>query len=339
MSRQLGVFIAKRLLIIPLSMLVVITLAFGLVSLMPGDPALIILGSFATDAEIARVHAELGLDLPLWQRYLDYLSQVVQGDLGTSFVSRRPVLSEIAQHLPDTIELVVPALAVAFLLGLGIGTVAAYYRRQTADRVARSVITAFQSIPDFVLGLFLIYLLFFLAGLVPSPVGRLGLLESQPPPITHFLFVDLLLRGEWGLWWSAFRHAIVPILTLGVVYSAYFAKTARSTMNVSLRSPQVEFARACGLPERKVIRYAFLTARTPMLTYGAVLLGALVGGAAIIEVIFSWQGLGQWALESILDRDVPAIQGFIIVAGLMTLVIYLVLDVLTVILDPRVEIG
>jgi ABC-type dipeptide/oligopeptide/nickel transport system permease component len=203
--------------------------------------------------------------------------------------------------------------------------------------VGRTAITAIQSVPDFLLALFLIYTLFFIAGIAPPPVGRMGLIRGDVERITGFLLIDSLVTGGFDAFVQAARQLMLPVLALGIFYSAYFAKTARSTLIEALRSDQVEFARACGLPERTVFRYALLQARTPILTYGAILLGALVGGAAIVEIIFSWQGVGQWALEAILQLDMPAIQGFIIAAGVITILVYLVLDIVVMWLDPRVE--
>ena len=337
-GRRLAVFALRRILIIPLSLLIVVTVAFGLVALMPGDPAAEILGQFATPAETERIRRELGLDKPLPVRYVDYIAAVARGDLGTSFFSGRGIAAEIATYLPNTIELIVLSLGLATGLGLLVGTIGAYFRGQLPDRIGRVLITAFQSIPDFLLGLVLIFILFYLWRVVPPPVGRLSLVDARPVPITNFLLVDTLLRGDIALFASALKHAFLPVLTLGLVYSAYLAKTARATMAASLTSAQVEFARACGLPERQVLWYAFTTAMPPILTYGAILFGALVGGAAIVEIVFSWQGLGSWALTAILKRDVPAIQGFIIVAGLATLLVYLVLDLVVMVIDPRIRV-
>lgn len=296
-----------------------------------------IAGGFATDERVAEIEEELGLDQPLLTRYTNYLGDLSNGDLGESFYTRRSVREEILERLPNSIELIVPALALAALLGLALGSVSAYFRQRMPERVMRLVITATQSVPDFLLALLLIYVVFFVLGWAPSPVGRLGIVENPPEPITNFLIVDSVLRGQWAILGSLMYHLMLPVLALGVVYSAYFAKTSRTALTSSLGSQQVEFARACGLPERQVFWYAFLAVRTPLLTYGAILLGSLLGGAAIVETIFSWRGLGQWALDAMLKLDLPAIQGFVLVVGLLTLLIYLLLDLVVLILDPRVS--
>lgn len=331
------VFILKRLAMIPVSIVVVITLSFGLVELLPGDPATAIAGNFASPEQIELIRQDLGLDRPLGARYVTYLGDVATGDFGRSFFSDRPITTEIANRLPATIELVTVSLLVALLIGVSLGIVGAYFGRGLPDRVAKTGITIFQSVPDFLLALLLIYFLFFILGWAPAPLGRTGLAGSSVESVTGLLLVDTLLAGNLGEFWRALQHLLLPTLALGIVYSAYLGKTARATMANALSSQQVAYARACGLPEWQVVRYAFLEARTPIITYLTILFGALLGGAAIVETIFSWEGVGEWALEAMLNLDVPAIQGFIVVAGLTTILLYLALDVIVMLLDPRVR--
>lgn len=329
--------VGKRLLILPISILITITFTFLLVELMPGNPALSIVGSFGTAEEVARVEQELGLNDPITQRFTSYISSAVRGDLGESFFTGQSVSEELRKRLPATIELVALAITFAAIVGVSLGTVSAYFRRGWYDRVSRNIITFFQSVPDFLFALVLIFLLFYLARIAPAPVGRLGLTSGDFERITGFMLIDTLLQGRFDLFVRAVQQLFLPVLSLGLVYSAYFGKVTRSSMGAALLSPQVEFARACGLKERTVVRYAFLAARTSVITFGAILFGALVGGAAIIETIFSWQGAGQWALEAILKLDIPIIQGFILVVGTLTIVLYLALDVIVLLLDPRVR--
>ena len=335
MSRT-AVYALKRAALIPISIFIVLTASFALINLLPGDVALQIAGGFATEERVDEIRSELGLDRPLAERYVNYLGDLARGDLGESYFTSESVRGEIFARLPSSLEVVIPALLFAFIFGLLLGSVSAFYRGKAADRYTRVVISLIQAIPDFLLALVLIYLVFFLLGWAPAPVGRFELTERAPSAVTHFMVLDAAISRDWRLLWSILRHMLLPVLSLGIVYSVYFGKVARAALNTALNSPQVDFARACGLHERRVFRYALLVARTPILTYGAILFGGLVGGAAIVETIFSWQGLGQWALEAMLRLDLPAIQGFILAAGLGTLVIYLALDILIVYLDPRV---
>lgn len=331
--------VIKRLAFIPISLYLVVSASFLLIEIMPGDPARAILGSFATDEAVASLRAELGLDRPLHERYVTYWQEVIQGDLGTSLYTRTPITREIWSRLPASIEMVVPALGLALTIGILLGGISAYFRNRPPDRVGRSVITTVQSIPDFFLAYILIFVLFFLLGWLPSPVGRLGIDAPRSEVVTGFMTFDAILAGEWGTLKSALQHLALPVLTLGIVYSAYFAKTTRSLLSGALYGTRTEFARACGLPEWQVVRYALLSVRTPLLTYAAILFASLVGGAAIIEIVFAWRGVGEWGLKAMLALDIPAIQGFIIITGTVTLLVYLLLDVVTMYLDPRISVG
>lgn len=331
--------VAKRLAFIPLALFAVVTISFLLVSIMPGDPALAILGSTASEREVATVRGQLGLDRPLAERYVAYVGGVLQGDLGRSFFTGQPIRAEIAKYFPASIELVVMALLVAALIGISIGTLAGYWRGRAPDKAARVAIAGLEAVPGFLAGLLLIFFLFYLWRLAPSPTGRLGITDLYPPKVTNFLMLDLVIAGDWKGLQSALHRSMLPVLTLALGAIPLFAKITRTTVGAAMGSKQVQFARACGLSEWRVVQYALLQARTPILTYTAMLFGAMVGGSAIIETIFSWQGLGQWGLKAIVALDIPAIQGFVIVTGLFTMLVYLVLDLVVAALDPRIKNG
>ncbi|WP_319496021.1 ABC transporter permease [uncultured Cohaesibacter sp.] len=336
-GRRVGPLVARRLLFIPLALFGVITISFLLVSLMPGDPALSILGTTASAQEVADLRSKLGLDLPMPSRYGTYVLQVLSGDLGNSFFTGQPILGEIVKYMPASIELVVMALIVAFFLGVPLGAIAAYYRGRGADRVVRTGMAGLQAVPEFLAGLLLIFFFFYLLKLAPAPTGRLGIIDLPPPSRTGFLLVDSILAGNWKILGTALQRSFLPVATLALTAIPMFAKVTRTTTSAALASKQVAFARACGLPEWRVLYYALLQARTAVLTYTAMLFGAMVGGSAIVETLFSWQGLGQWGLDAIIKLDIPAIQGFVIAMGLFTLLVYLVLDLVVVMLDPRIK--
>ena len=336
--RHRSVALVRRLLFIPVAVFIVVTLAFGLVNLTPGDPALVIAGDLASDEQVAEIRAELGTDKPILQRYGSYVHELfVERSLGTSFFTKRPVWDEITQRFPDTLELIVLGLIGAVLYGTLLGVLSAYFRQRWPDIMSRLSVTITQSIPDFFLGLLLIYLVFYRIGWAPAPVGRLGLLDRPPERVTGAVILDTVIAREWGLLRTALHHAMLPTITLALFYSSHFAKTTRAVMGRTLTSDHVEFGRACGLSELKVIGYAFREARTPIITYIGILFAALFGGAAIVETVFAWGGIGQWAIDAMLKLDVPAIQGFILVVGLLTLLVYLILDLIVVLLDPRIS--
>jgi peptide/nickel transport system permease protein len=329
--------VLSRLLFLVAALFGVVTLSFLLVSVTPGDPAETIAGPLAGDDQVAAVRADLGLDQPLGQRYLDYMSGVLHGDLGISYYSKQPVTSEIADKLPPTLLLIALSILFAALLGVAVGMIGAYFRGRWPDKVTRLGTGVFQAVPDFLLGLLLIYFMFFVLGVAPSPTGQLGITDVPPPKVTGMIPVDALIAGDFATFSSSMSHHLLPVLTLGLVYAAYFAKTARSTVGKALNSQQTQFARALGLPERTVVRYAFVESRTTIVTYAGVIFATLLGGEAIVERIFAWDGLGQWALQGILRLDVPVVQGMVLVAGAITLVTYTVLDIIVGLLDPRIS--
>lgn len=327
----------RRLLFLPLTIFAVLTLSFLLLRLLPGDPAVQILGNSATAAEVDALRAELGLDQSVWTQYLAYLGDLFRGDFGTSYRSGRPILTDIVERLPATLELIVLAMVLTAVVGMLIGGIAAWRRGRVTDQIARGFMIVQQSVPDFVLALLLILVFFSVLQVVPTPVGRLAIGEGGVATVTHFFFVDTLLAGRTDLFVSGLQHAILPAAAIGLLASAGLAKTARSAIGESLASPQVEFARACGLPERQVFRYALTTARIPILTFGAMLLANLIGGTVIIENIFSWNGFAKWGLDAIYALDFPAVQAFIVVTGVLSILLYVVLDLIVLALDPRVN--
>lgn len=329
--------VLQRLGFLVAAMFGVVTLSFLLVSVTPGDPARLLAGPMATDSQVEAIRKDLGLDKPILERYVDYMSGLLRGDLGESYYSKQPVTSEILEKLPATLELIILAVLFAAVVGIAFGALGAYFRGRLPDRISRLFTGVFQAIPDFFLGLLLIYFLFFLLGWAPAPSGQLGFTESAPERVTGFIPIDALIAGDPALAWSAAKHLGLPVLTLGLVYAAYFAKTARATIGRALNSQQVFFARAMGLPERTVLRYAFVESRTTIVTYAGVIFASLLGGEAIVERVFAWDGLGAWALQGILRLDVPVVQGMVLIAGAITLITYTLLDIVVLFLDPRIS--
>jgi peptide/nickel transport system permease protein len=330
-------FIAVRILMLPVSVFVIISVSFFLMSLLPGDIARALLGPVASPAQIARVNARLGLDQPIFDRYRDYISGVAHGSLGSSYYTGRAIVRELSTRLPATIELVVPALLIAIMLGMALGSVGAYYSRRPPDAVARFGLTLVQSVPDFLLGLLLILVFFSWLNILPGPEGQLSFADSPPPHHTGMYVIDALLSGQGSVAASALRHLVLPALTLGVVYSATVGRTSRALLGNALAAEYTQFGRACGLSEIRLLRNAVLASRTGLLTYIAVLVASIIGGDAVVEIVFSWNGVGQYAVQSMLRQDLPAVEGFVVVVGTLTVVVYLLLDLVSALLDPRIR--
>lgn len=337
--KRWGGFLLRRLLLVVVSLWALVTVAFLLVSLLPSDPARAVAGEYATPEQIAAVAKELGLDQPLWVRYIDFLGQLLQGSLGTDIYSSDPVSQEIADRLPSTLELIILSLVVAAVVGLALGALSAYYHRRWQDRVSSGVVAVLQALPDFIIAVVCLYVFFHLLGWLPGPEGQLSIAATRPPVVTGMIIVDSALAGQWDTFGDAVRHAILPCLSLGLALGALFARVSRVALRDALESEQTRFARACGLSEARVMQYALLTARTPILTYAAIMFASLVGGTAIIETVFNWNGVSQWSVQAMLTNNFPAIQGFIVVTGTITLLVYVLLDVVTGLLDPRIRLA
>lgn len=328
-------YIVSRLLMAVLLLWGLITLSFGLVSLLPGDPAVALLGEYATAQDVARINAQLGLDKPFVERYFDYLIRTVQGDLGTSFFTGSSVSEELWVRLPNTLVYLVPGLLLALAIGLAMGAIAAYRVGRPADRAFGLTVSVLMAIPEFVLALLLLFIFYQQLKIAPAPLGMLSALDSAPPKITGWVPVDAVLAGQWSTVGSIVSRAVLPTLTIGLFFAAAFGKTVRTGMLQILGSPQIEFARACGLRSSQVFRYALTDVRGALMTYLVLLFAASLSGAAIVESVFSWPGIGGWSLDGVLKGDVPVIQGFVLVMGATSLLGYVVLDTLITLLDPR----
>lgn len=327
----------KRLIAVPIAVFVVLSAAFLLVAVVPSNPAATILGGLASQSAIIAFNHNLGLDKPLPVRYGDYLQGLAHGDLGHSYYGSDAVAADIRTYLPSTIELVVPAIIVALVLGVVLGGLGAYYPRRWPDWLSTIFTTVTQSIPDWVLGLLLIFIFYFILRWAPAPIGQSSITDAQLPSITGALIVDSLLAGNVGAAASAAAHLVLPVLSLGIVYTGVFSKVTRAALGREMQSAPIEFARACGLPEWRVVHYAWLAGRAPIITYIAIMLGALMGGESILETVFAWNGFGQWGLTGVLRLDLPVVQGFVLITGTFTVLVYIVLDLVVMLLDPRVR--
>ncbi|MET3176302.1 UNVERIFIED_ORG: ABC-type dipeptide/oligopeptide/nickel transport system permease component [Arthrobacter sp. UYCu721] len=328
-------YVASRLVIAFLLLLGLITLSFGLVSLLPGNPAVALLGEYATPTDIARINAELGLDKPFWERYLEYMGRTLSGDLGKSFFTGSPVAGEIWIRLPNTLVYLVPGLVLALLIGMGMGTLAAYRYGRGADKVFTVGVSFLMAMPEFVLALLLLFIFYQQLHLAPAPLGMLSSADFPPPRVTGSVALDAVIAGQWGTVQSILCRAVLPIVTMGLFFAAPFGKTVRTGLLQVLNSPQIEFARACGLKPLQVFRYALSDVRGALMTYMVLLFAAALSGAAIVESVFSWPGVGGWSLDGVLKGDVPVIQGFVLIMGATSLLGYVLLDALITLLDPR----
>ncbi len=315
-------------------------ITFAISHLVPGDPARLVAGDRATPEIVAHIRAQLGLDLPLPQQYLRYMGQLLQGDLGTSIRTHRPVLQDIAAFFPATLELALSALLLATLLGIPLGVLSAVYRNRFVDHVARTLAVTGISTPAFWLGLGLIVVFYGKLGWLPGG-GRIDQGLAPPPGLTGLYLIDAAVAGDWVVWRSALQHMILPALTLGFVHLGVVARQVRSSMLEQLGEDYVRTARAYGLNAWSVVvRHALPNALIPSVTVLGLALGDLLYGAVLTETVFGWPGMGAYVVDSIQALDFPAVMGFAVVVSFAYVILNLLVDLLYRRLDPRIrEVG
>lgn len=332
-------FVAQRLAAIPVQLLGVTLVTFFMVRLLPGNPALLVVGPFANPDSIRAAQDRLGLGKPIWTQYYLYLEHAVRLDFGNSFFTQRPVSLDIIRRLPATFELITISLVVLIVLGVGLGTMIARRRGGPADRISYAYGLFSGALPDFWVGLVLIYILFFVLGWLPAPTGRLDPAIVPPPTRTGLLTVDSLLAGNFDAFRSAIYQLILPVATLVIVYMGPTLRMTRSMLKAMLDSDFVEYARANGFSNRTILRYALRNALPPVVTIVGLTYSFLLGGDVLVEQVFSWGGLGQYAVQAVTQSDYLAVQGVILVFAVFNLLVYLAVDIIHRLIDPRLEAG
>ncbi len=329
--------IVNRLgLLIP-TFLGVTLIAFALIHLIPGDPIELMVGERGIDPQRhAQLMADMGLDKPLWQQYLVYIFNVFQGDLGSSLVTREPVLEEFFTLFPATLELSVAAMLFAVIIGLPAGILAAVKRGSVFDHTVMGISLTGYSMPIFWWGLLLI--LVFSVNLGWTPVsGRISVLYWVEP-VTGFMLIDTLLADDTEAFVSALQHLILPAIVLGTIPLAVIARMTRSAMMEVIREDYIRVARSKGLsPLRIIAIHALRNALIPVVTVIGLQVGVLLAGAILTETIFSWPGIGKWLIDSIQRRDYPSVQGGILLVASIVMVVNLIVDLLYGLINPRIR--
>ena len=330
-------FILRKLLTVIPTFVGITLVAFTLIRLVPGDPIEVMVGERRLDPEMhAALMHQMGLDQPLYQQYFKYISGLVQGDLGTSLVTREPVLKEFLVLFPATVELTLVALLLAMLVGMPAGMIAGLKRGSTVDHGVMGVAMTGYSMPIFWWGLIMI--MFFSVDLGWTPVSGRIAIEYDIPQRTGLLLIDSLLSGEDGAFLSALRHLILPVIVLGTVPMAVIARMTRSSMLEVLREDYIRTARAKGLaPLRVIVVHALRNALIPVITVIGLQVGSLLAGAVLTETIFSWPGIGKWLIDSIARRDYPVVQTGILVSASIFVFVNLIVDLLYGWVNPRIR--
>ncbi len=337
-SKALQFYIFARLLLAPLMLWTITTLVFLLLRATPGDPADAILGSRAPEAAKEALREQLGLTKPLLLQYFDYLTDLFKLDLGTSLTSRGlPVWEIITQHFPATVELSIFAMTVAVVVGVGVGIFSASRPGTIFDVGGRLFGIITYSLPLFWMGM--IMQLIFSVQLGWFPLGtRFPIGIGSPNQVTGLYTLDSLLGGNLGMFFTSLHYLALPSVTLGVLLSGIFERIVRVNLKQTLKADYVEAARARGIPERKILfAHAFKNALIPVITVLGLTFAALLGGAVLTEVTFSWPGLGNRLYEAISLRDYPTVQGIMVFFGAIVVFASILIDVINAYIDPRIR--
>lgn len=333
-------YLTRRAATTALTLLGIVVVVFFVVRILPGDAAVLRAGPYADAERLAEVREQYGLNASLLEQFWSYLTGVVRGDLGTSTVSNGSVTSELLQRIPASLELGLYAVLLACLIGIPMGIVAASRQGGWIDRITRAGVIMGSSMALFWLGLLLIYFFYSRLGWFPAPIDRLPVTAEPPPHLTGLFTVDALLTGQLALAWTAARSLMLPVLTLTVVLVAPVMKMVRQSMIETLRSDYVRTARAMGIKERDVlVRDGFRNAMLPVITAIGIVFGYMLGCNIIVETLFAWPGIGRYAYQSIQNNDLEALQGFVILVGVLYVLLNVLIDVLYGLVDPRIRIG
>lgn len=331
------IYILKRLAIAVIVVFGVSLTTFVIARVLPGDPAYLVAGQNADQQTIAATRHRLGLDASIPAQYAHYLRDLASGSLGTSLTTSHSVVSDLQQRLPATFELALLSIFLAIILCAAIGTAAALRPRGLAARFADVLSAGGAAVPQFWLGLMAIFVFFFKLGWFPAPLGRYPS-EFEPHHITGFLLIDTLIEGHPGEWLKALWMMILPALTLALTVQPPLLRITQVAMRRAIASDAIRTARSMGLPEWRVIGHdALRLALAPILNMLALVFGVLLSSSVLVETVFSWPGIGQYAVQAINASDYAAIQGVVLVTALAYVLLYLLVDVIAVAIDPRLR--
>jgi ABC-type dipeptide/oligopeptide/nickel transport system permease component len=317
----------------------VVFVTFMLVRVGGLDPVGLLAGPTATAEEFTMIRKDLGLDQPLWKQFLIYGGHVIQGDLGESWLSNRPVLEDITSRSFISLELLFWGIGLGAAIGIPVGLRAAFKPNGRFDQVTRIISLLGFSIPTYWLGLVMLFVFFYLLGWAPPGMGRISLMVSPPEFVTGSYLIDGLIEANWEAAHSALTHLILPVLCLAIVSAAPIIKQTRAIALEVIASDTVRYARACGLKINTLRAIVFRNSATPIITFVGTEITGLVGTMSLIEYVFAWGGLGQYGLNAIVRGDFTAVQGYVLTLALFSVLIFLVVDIVVAIIEPRSQLN
>ncbi len=332
--------VGQRLLSCVPALLGVVIVTFLLMRVLPGDPAVFFAsGPDAGQKEIEELRHKMGLDQPIPIQLVRYLGDVATGNLGRSMTTGQPVVQDMRRKLPASLELTFCALAIALLVSVPLGVLAALRPGSLVDHSVRLVCTLGVCMPTFVSGLLLIFVFYYLLGWAPDPTARIDIFAATPPDITGFYLVDFALAGDWDGWLAALRQLLLPAFSMALFVLAPLARMTRASMLAVLGSDFIRTAHSMGLPRYKIVfAYALRNALLPVLTITGIVFSTMLGANVLVEKVFSWPGVASYALDALLASDYAPVQGFVLLMATIFVLMNVLIDFLYGIADPRVSI-
>jgi peptide/nickel transport system permease protein len=333
-------FLLGRLIALVLLLWGITLIAFTLTHLVPSDPVLANLGILqVSDPTIVHFYREkYGLDKPLPEQYEIYLGNLIKGDLGVSEQSRRPVLTDLEEFVPATVELAVSTILLAVAAGVALGTVAGTHPGQPVDHLLRVLSLVSTSTPVFWLGLVGLYVLYFRLGWLPG-TGRLDPGIDGPPHVTGLYTVDSLVAGNIGLFINALQHLVLPASVLAIPQIGLLTRLTRASVLDAAQEEYINVARAKGLSRLSVVRHIMRAALPPVVTVIGFLFAEVMTGTVLVEIIFAWPGMGRYAFQSATTLDLPSIMGVTLFVALVYIIVNFAIDILYGVIDPRLRIS
>ncbi len=332
-------FIVRRISAAIPSLVGVVLATFILSRALPGDPAVYFAGPAANAESVQQLREALGLDKPWPEQLWRYVTDIAQGSLGTSLTSGQPVLDDLVQRLPASLELTFCALFFAVALAIPLGVLAAVKPNSLIDHFCRVLVTVGAAFPTFFVGLLLVYIFYFLLGWSPQPLGRLDeIYFVAPQRVTGFYLIDSLLVGDTEAFRGALGQLVLPSITLGLFALAPIARMTRAAMLTALGSDFIRTARANGLASRTVVfSYAFRNALLPIANVMGMVFSFLLGSNVLVEQVFGWPGVGSYGVNAVIASDYAAVQGFVLLMAVLYILLNLAVDLLSGLIDPRLK--
>jgi ABC-type dipeptide/oligopeptide/nickel transport system permease component len=319
----------------------VLLITFIVVRMIPGDPARIMAGGLASEEGVEQIRHRMGLTGPLYRQFITYITNVCRGNLGKSWFTGNQVMEDIKLRLPATLELIILALLVTFLIMLPIALKSVSGGRGLIQNITQKGLFGYGmaagAFPDFWLALILIFVFYAVLNWAPPPTGRLDIAVLPPDRLTGMYVLDSLITGNWEALVSSLKHLVLPVFVLAFVYGGAILKVAIVAAMQVQKSEFVDFAKVCALPRAKIQDYIHRAVYPSVATMTAVVFGFLLGGAVLVETVFSWTGFGQYAVQSVVQSDYFAVQGVVLVSAVLNLFIYMLVDMIYFWVDPRIK--